>query len=138
MFGAMVPDPAAPAVPVPAPPNAAALMAEAHNGAGRALKALGRPQEAAQQYQAAIDLTAKPGVPGVGSGRPGDTNFGGNAQGVAAESFIELVKAALGRGDCQGAAQTMSRAIEARLPPDRRAAANRLQVEIARCFQSRR
>ena len=29
MFGAMMPDPAAPAVPVPAPPNAAALMAEA-------------------------------------------------------------------------------------------------------------
>jgi tetratricopeptide (TPR) repeat protein len=138
MFGAMVPDAAAPAVPVPAPPNAAALMAEAHNGAGRALKALGRPQEAAQQYQAAIDLTAKPGVPGVGSGRPGDTNFGGNAQGVAAESFIEVVGAALARGDCQGAAQTMSRATEARLPPDRRAEANRLQLEIARCFQSGR
>lgn len=63
-------------------------MAEAYNGAGRALKAL-RPQ-----YQAAIELTAKPGVPGVGSGRPGDTNFGGNAQGVTAESFIELMKAA--------------------------------------------
>ena len=94
MFGAMAPDPGSPAVPVPAPPNAAALMAEAYNGAGRALKALGRDQEAAQQYQAAIELTAKPGVPGVGSGRPGDTNFGGNAQGVTAESFIELVKAA--------------------------------------------
>ena len=138
MFGAMAPDPAVPAVPVPAPPNAAALMAEAHNGAGRALKALGRAQEAAQQYQAAIELTAKPGVPGVGSSRPGDTNFGGNAQGVTAEAFIELVKTALARGDCQGAAQTMSRATEARFPPDKREEANRLQFEIARCFQSRR
>lgn len=138
MFGAMTPDPAAPAVPVPSPPNASALMAEAYNGAGRALKALGRDQEAAQQYQAAIELTAKPGVPGVGSGRAGDTNFGGNAQGVTAESFIEVIKAALARGDCQGAAQTMSRATEARFPPAKREEANRLQFEIARCFQSRR
>jgi hypothetical protein len=138
MFGAMAPDPAAPALPVPAPPNAAALMAEAHNGAGRALKTLGRAQEAAQQYQAAIELTAKPGVPGVGSGRPGDTNFGGDAQGVTADAFIELAKAALARGDCQGAAQTMSRATEARFPPDRREEANRLQLAIARCFQGRR
>ena len=138
MFGAMLPDPGAPAVPVPAPPNAALLMAEAFNGAGRAFKVLGRTQDAAQQYQAAIELTAKPGVPGVGSSRPGDTNFGGNAQGVTAESFIEIVKAALARGDCQGAAQTMSRATEARFPPDKREEANRLQFEIARCFQSRR
>ncbi|HEY7039304.1 MAG TPA: tetratricopeptide repeat protein [Methylomirabilota bacterium] len=138
MFGAMLPDPSAPAVPVPAPPNAASLMAEAYNGAGRAYKALGRTQEAAQQYQAAIELTRKLGVPGVGSGRPGDTNFGGNAQGVTAESFIEVIRAALARGDCQNAAQTMSRATEARFPPDRREEANRLQFEIARCFQSRR
>lgn len=134
----MTPDPAAPAVPVPAPPNAAALMAEAHNGAGRALKALGRAQEAARQYQAAIELTAKPGVPGVGSGRRGETNFGGNAQAVAVESFIEVVEAALARGDCEGAARTMSRDTEARFPPDKREAANRLQFQIARCFQSRR
>jgi|HubBroStandDraft_6_1064221.scaffolds.fasta_scaffold26177_2 tetratricopeptide (TPR) repeat protein len=137
MFGAMLPDPAAPAVPVPAPPNAAQLMAEAYNGAGRALKALGRTQEAMQEYQAAIDLTAKPGVPGVGSSRPGDTNFAGNAQGVTADSFIELIRTALARGDCQGAAQTMSRATEARFPPERREEANRLQFEIGRCFQNR-
>ncbi|HYB69094.1 MAG TPA: tetratricopeptide repeat protein, partial [Candidatus Bathyarchaeia archaeon] len=138
MFGAMLPDPSAPAIPVPAPPNAAQLMAEAYNGAGRALKALGRTQEAMQEYQAAIDLTAKPDVPGVGSSRPGDTNFGGNAQGVTADSFIEMVRASLARGDCQGAAQTMSRAVEARFPPDKREEANRLQFEIARCFQTRR
>jgi Tfp pilus assembly protein PilF len=139
MFGAMLPDPAAPAIPVPAPPNAAQLMAEAYNGAGRAYKALGRTQEAAQQYQAAIDLTRKPGVPGVGSSRPGDTNFAGDAGGgVAAESFIEVVRAALARGDCQGAAATMRRATEARFPADKREEANRLQFEIARCFQSHR
>ncbi|HKW94307.1 MAG TPA: tetratricopeptide repeat protein, partial [Methylomirabilota bacterium] len=138
MFRAMAPDPDAPAIPVPAPPNAAQLMAEAFNGAGRALKALGRTQEAMQEYQAAIELTAKPGVPGVGSSRPGDTNFAGNAQGVTAESFIELVRASLQRGDCQGAAATMRRATEARFPPDKREEANRLQFEIARCFQSHR
>jgi len=49
-----------------------------------------------------------------------------------------MVKAALARGDCQGAAQTMSRATEARFPPDRREEANRLPFEIARCFPSRR
>ena len=32
----------------------------------------------------------------------------------------------------------MSRATEARFPPDKREEANRLQFEIARCFQSRR
>jgi Tfp pilus assembly protein PilF len=139
MFGAMLPDPSAPAIPVPAPPNAAQLMAEAYNGAGRAYKALGRTQEAARQYQAAIDLTRKPGVPGVGSSRPGDTNFAGDAGGgVAAESFIEVVRAALARGDCQGAAATMRRATEARFPPAKREEANRLQFEIARCFQGRR
>ena len=139
MFGAMLPDPGAPAIPVPAPPNAAQLMAEAYNGAGRAFKALGRTQEAAQQYQAAIDLTRKPGVPGVGSSRPGDTNFAGDAGGgVAAESFIEVVRSALARGDCQGAATAMRRATEARFPPDKREEANRLQLGIARCFQGRR
>jgi tetratricopeptide (TPR) repeat protein len=135
----MLPDPGAPAIPVPAPPNAAQLMAEAYNGAGRAYKALGRTQDAAQQYQAAIDLTRKPGVPGVGSSRPGDTNFAGDAGGgVAAESFIEVVRAALARGDCQGAAATMRRATEARFPPDKREEANRLQFDIAKCFQGRR
>ncbi|HEX6078278.1 MAG TPA: hypothetical protein VF197_01540 [Methylomirabilota bacterium] len=140
MFGAMLPDPDAPAVPVPAPPNAAQLMAEAYNGAGRAYKALGKPQEAAQQYQAAIDLTRKPGVPGVGSSRPGDTNFAGEASGtVAAEAFIEITRAALARGDCQAAAETMRRATAtSRFPPERRDEANNLQFQIARCFQSRR
>lgn len=67
-----------------------------------ALEALGRAQEAMQEYQAAIDLIAKPGVPGVGSIRPGDTNFAGNAQGVTADSFIELIRTALARGIARG------------------------------------
>jgi tetratricopeptide (TPR) repeat protein len=140
MFGAMLPDPNAPAIPVPVPPNAAQLMAEAYNGAGRAYKALGKSQEAAQQYQAAIDLTRKIGVPGVGSSRPGDTNFAGEAGGtVAADAFIEITRAALARGDCQGAADTMRRATAtARFPPEKREEANKIQFEIARCFQSRR
>ena len=44
-------------------------------GAGARAVRAGRTREAAQQYQFAIDLTRKPGVPGVGSSRPGDINF---------------------------------------------------------------
>jgi hypothetical protein len=139
MFGAMLPDPAAPAIPVPAPPNAAYLMAEAHDGAGRGLKALGRAAEATAQFEAAVDLTRKPGVPGVGSGRPGDTNFAGDAgQGVAAGSILELARARLAAGDCQGAARMMRRGTDARFPVDLRESANALQREIARCFQRTR
>jgi hypothetical protein len=139
MFGAMLPDPNAPAIPVPAPPNAAQLMAEAYNGAGRSYKSLVKREEAMRELQAAIDLTAKPGIPGIGSGREGDTNFGGNAGGgVAAASFVEMVKTALAHGDCQGAAKTMQRATEARVPPEMRREANDLQMAIARCFRDRR
>ncbi len=138
MFGAMLPDPDAPAVPVPAPPHAVQLMAEAHNGAGRALKALGRTQDALQQFQLAIDLTAKPGIPGVGSSRPGDTNFGGDAGGgVAAEAFLETVKTALARRDCAAAAQAIQRGTQARFPPHMRNEVNQLQFDIARCYQTR-
>ena len=136
MFGAMFPDPHAPSIPVPSPPSAAQLLAEAYNGAGRAYKALGRRQDAMRAFQGAIDLTAKPGVPGIVTGREGDTNFAGNAGGgVAADSFFEVVKAALARGDCQGAAATMRRATEARVPPEMRQEANQLQHAIARCFR---
>jgi Tfp pilus assembly protein PilF len=139
MFGAMLPEPGAPAVPVPAPPNAAQLMAEAHNGAGRALKALGRPQDAMQQFQAAIDLTRKPGMPGVGSGRPGDTNFAGDAGGGAvAEATLEMVKTALARGDCEGASQAMTRGGGPGLTPAMRQELNRLQFDVARCYNERR
>ena len=139
MFGAMLPDPGAPPVPVPAPPNAAQLMAEAYNGAGRALKALGRTQDAMREFQQAVDLTHKPGVPGVGTGRPGDSNFAGDAGGgAAADAFIEMVKTALANGDCQGASQAISRGTEARFPREKLAEVNRLQFDIARCYQRRR
>ena len=138
MFGAMLPDPGAPPVPVPEPPNAAQLMAEAYNGAGRSLKALGRSQDAMREFQQAIDLTHKPGIPGVGSGRRGDTNFAGDAGGGAsADAFIEMVKAALAAGDCQTASQAISRGTEARFPRDKLAEVNRLQFDIARCYQRR-
>ncbi len=75
-------------------------------------------------------------VPGIGSSRPGDTNFGGDAgQGVAAESILELPKTALAAGECHGAAQIMRRGTEARFPPEKREEANRLKQEIARCFR---
>src|SRR5262249_17443565 len=136
--GAMLPDPGAPSLPVPTPPNAAQLMAEAYNGAGRALKALGRTQEAMQQYELAVDLTRKPGIPGVGSSRRGDTNFAGDAEGgVPSAAFIEMVKTALANGDCQAAAQAMSRGTEARFPRDKAAEVNGLQFDIARCYQRR-
>ena len=70
-------------------------------------------------------------VPGIGSSRPGDTNFGGDAgQGVAAESILELAKTALAAGECHGAAQIMRRGTEARFLPE-----NRLKQEIAGRFR---
>ena len=62
--------PGAPPVPVPEPPNAAQLMAEAYNGAGRLLKALGRTQDAMREFQQAVDLTHKPGNPWRGERPP--------------------------------------------------------------------
>jgi len=47
----------------------------AHLARARELLRAGRTREAAPQYQFAIDLTRKPGVPGVGSSRPADTSF---------------------------------------------------------------
>jgi len=47
-------------------------------------------------------------------------------------------RAALAHGDCQGAADTMRRATSALIAPERREEANKIQFEIARCFQSRR
>ena len=50
------------------------LVGGAPGAGARAVRA-GRAREATQQYQFAIDLTRKPGVPGVGSSRPADTSF---------------------------------------------------------------
>jgi len=111
----------------------------AHLAQARELLRAGRTREAAPQYQFAIDLTRKPGVPGVGSSRPGDTSFAGDVGvRVAADAFIEVTRAALAHGDCQGAADTMRRATSALIAPERREEANKIQFEIARCFQSRR
>jgi hypothetical protein len=50
-----------------------------------------------------------------------------------------VTRAALARGDCQAAADTMRRATStSRFPPEKREEANKIQFEIARCFQSRR
>ena len=46
-----------------------------------------------------------------------------------------MVKTALADGDCQTASQAISRGTEARFPRERLAEVNRLQFDIARCYQ---
>jgi hypothetical protein len=57
---------------------------------------------------------------------------------VAAEATLETVKAALARGDCEGAAQAITRGSGPGWTPQMRQEINRLQFEIARCHGARR
>lgn len=115
MFEAMRPDPAAPAFPGPEPPNGATLASRAHLGAARALQAVGRGAEARKYLLAAAEHT-KPHdsmVPNIGSGRPGDTNFGGRAEGASATALIELAKEDIAAGRYREAMQRLQDATQA-------------------------
>ena len=76
MFGAMLPKPNAPAIPVPAPENAATVMGEVALDYGKALKAAGRGNDALAQFQTVVDFGWKPGIVGIVTG-DGRTNLGG-------------------------------------------------------------
>jgi Resolvase, N terminal domain len=77
MFSAMLPDqkPERGAV-VPAPVNAATLVADAHLRLGKALAKAGKKDEARQHYAAAANLgpMRMAGIPQIGNSK-GDTNF---------------------------------------------------------------
>ena len=57
MFEAMLPQANAPAIPVPAPENAATVMGEVALDYGKALKALGRVDDAMAQFLLVADFS---------------------------------------------------------------------------------
>ena len=134
MFSAMLPEPGAPVIPVPAPVNMATLLAESLVTTGKALQAMGRATEAEAQFTAAAAYGPRAGVPNIGgrTGKTEESNFAGRAGGQTAEAFLELAKAAIARKDFAGAAKLMSQATESRIPRERLREVNELQMQISR------
>jgi hypothetical protein len=134
MFSAMLPQPGAEPIPVPAPVNLATLIAESHVAAGKSLQALGRTNEALAQFAAATQYGPKAGVPKIG-GRDGnveESNYAGNAGGLSADAYIELAKSAIQRKDFKAAANYMSQLGNLRIPRDRIMEIDDIQHTIAR------
>lgn len=134
MFSAMLPDqqPEKGAV-VPAPVNAATLLAKSRMLAGKALKSLGRKDEAAQHFLAAAAFGPKPGamIPRIGNAK-GDTNFGGLAGDASGEAMIELAKNFLESGEYEQARFYLQGASNAGIPDHLRADVNELNMALAR------
>jgi tetratricopeptide (TPR) repeat protein len=122
MFSAMLPDPAAPTLPVPAPPNASTLLVQSLTGAGQSLTALGRKQEALDVFERATAYGHRRGIPRVGTAS-GDTNFKGDAK--AGEAALELARAAYDAGEYERALQILRHAAGT-FPKDRLREANDL------------
>ncbi len=131
MFGAMLPDPAAPAIPVPAPTNGATLAAEAYLGAGRVLKARGKTRQAQGYFQSAASLTRQYGelTPNIGTGK-GDNNFGGLAGRPSAEALVELAKTEIANKDYKSAFQHLQAATQANPSRKMRGEINELTLKI--------
>ncbi len=139
MFSAMLPEPGAAPIPVPAPVNMATLLADSLVGAGKALQKLGRTTEAQSYFLAATSYGPKAGVPNIGgrTGKREESNFAGQAGGQTAEAFMELAKTAIAKQDFRSAAKYMSQATELRIPRDRLKEANDIQMQIARGMNGR-
>jgi len=103
MFGALWPDakPEGGAM-VPAPVNAATLIARSRLVAGRVLLIANRVAEARANLQVAADLGQKPGTVRIGNGR-GDNNFSGYALGASGDAMIELAALELQAGNARKA-----------------------------------
>lgn len=107
MFEAMLPRANAPAIPVPAPENAATVMGEVALDYGKALKALGRVDDAMAQFLTVTDFSYKKDVVSVGNGY-GDSNFSGIAANrVTGEATMLAAKTLMDRHDCQGALKVL-------------------------------
>jgi tetratricopeptide (TPR) repeat protein len=131
MFGAMLPDPKAPAIPVPAPTNGATLAAEGYVGADRALQALGRANEAQRYFEAAASMTRAYGdlTPNIGTGR-GDSNFGGMAEGASAEALVELARTDIKNRNYKAAFEKLQAATQAKPSRELRGEINRMTMEL--------
>ncbi len=103
MFGAMLPQPNAPAIPVPAPENAATVLGQVTLDYGKALKAAGKTNDALAQFQTVVDFGWKQNVVGIGNGR-GETNFGDVApRRMTDDARLQVAKIRMEQRDCRGA-----------------------------------
>ena len=134
MFSAMLPDPAAPALPVPAPPNASTLLVQSLTGAGQSLTALGRKQEALEAFERATSYGHRRGIPRVGTAS-GDTNFKGDAK--SGEAALELARAAYDAGHYERAFQILQNAAGT-FPKERMREANDLTRRVAQKLNAQR
>lgn len=140
MFPAMLPDdrPQGGAA-VPAPQNAATLLAQSSLAAGKAYQALGRQAEAQQQFLAAASFVPAPGtmVPRIGNAR-GDTNFADQATAGSGEALFELAKSFLQAGQVDQAQRYLQAATSAGIPDRLRGDVNQMNFAIARMMNDRR
>ena len=140
MFPAMLPDdrPQGGAV-VPAPQNAATLLAQSSLAAGKAYQALGRQTEAQQQFLVAASFVPAPGsnVPRIGNAR-GDTNFGNQATSGSGEALFELAKSFMQAGQYDQAQRYLQAASNAGIPPALREDVNQMNFALARMLSNQR
>lgn len=121
---------------VPAPVNAATLIADAHLRLGKVLSATGKRDEAIQHFTAAANLgpLRMAGIPQVGNVR-GDTNFSGLAGAPASEAQLYVAKELVAKGDVQAAIRMLYEAGR-NLPDHLRRDLNELNMAMARIHSS--
>ncbi len=116
-YGAMLPNPKArPGDSPPQPLVAAALVADAHRGAARALDALGRTDDAAREYEAVMALATllgadDPSRPRIGTANEPPRNTREHGGDAVPEASRWLAKRALASGDPERAAKWLAAAI---------------------------
>lgn len=116
VYGAMLPDPKARPGDSPQQPLvAAALVAEVHRGAARALDALGRTNDAAKEYEGVMALATllgadDPTKPRIGTASEPPRNTREHGGDAVPEASRWLAKHALAKGDADGAAAWLQKA----------------------------
>ncbi|MFN7952357.1 MAG: tetratricopeptide repeat protein [bacterium] len=115
-YGAMTPNPNAKVGDSPQQPLvAAALVADAHRGAARALDSLGRADEAAKEYEAVMALATllgadDPSKPRIGTASEPPRNTREHGGDAVPEASRWLAKRALAAGDPERAARWLAAA----------------------------
>ena len=140
MFTSMLPGdaPTGGAV-VASPRNIATWLAESSLAAAKALRALGRNQEADAQLRIAASFSPAPGtmVPRIGNAQ-GDTNFSNQATSGSGEAMVELAKQFLEAGNTTEAMKYLQAATNAGIPDRLRAEVNQMNLALARMMSNQR
>lgn len=116
VYGAMLPNPKARPGDSPQQPLvAAALVADAHRGAARALDALGRRDDAAREYERVMAMATllgadDPKKPRIGTASEPPRNTREHGGDAVPEAARWLAKYALAKGDADAAAAWLQRA----------------------------